>query len=290
MTSETLFLDNREIIERAIAEIVRRHRLRDDDAEEFAAIARLHLVKDDYAVLKRFEGRSSFTAYLCTVIAHRYQDWRNATWGKWRPSAKAKRLGPLAIDLERLLGRDGLSFEQACVALRNAHGASAEPKALEEIRLALPERQKRRHVSDAELTHMAAPPAPFQTDAEREASRRLASDTAGAMAECVQGLAPQDSLIVRMHYQDAFAIADIARLLHLDQRPLYSRVQRILQMLRLCLQTKGIQAEAANEVLEQGGFDLLQADGDASGGKRASLSVFPMEQAISTPDSRGRIG
>ena len=41
------------------------------------------------------------------------QDWRNARWGKWRPSAEARRQGALATHLERLMRRDGLTFEEA---------------------------------------------------------------------------------------------------------------------------------------------------------------------------------
>ena len=40
---------------------------------------------------------------------------RIAEWGKWRPSAVAKRLGPTAVLLDRLLTRDGRPFDDADV-------------------------------------------------------------------------------------------------------------------------------------------------------------------------------
>ena len=44
------------------------------------------------------------------VIQRLFLDARIAKWGKWRPSVSARRLGGVAVLLERLLTRDGLSL------------------------------------------------------------------------------------------------------------------------------------------------------------------------------------
>src|SRR5215208_5464467 len=54
-------------------------------------------------VRRRFERRSSLPTYVTVVIQRLFLDYRNRLWGKWRPSSDAKRLGPTAMLLERLV-------------------------------------------------------------------------------------------------------------------------------------------------------------------------------------------
>jgi hypothetical protein len=63
-----LFEANLDVIERAIAQVARRVRLRGADAEDFASSARVALLADDCAVLRKFEGRSSFASYVAIVF------------------------------------------------------------------------------------------------------------------------------------------------------------------------------------------------------------------------------
>lgn len=86
MNSPEIYLANRELIDDAIAAVCRRRRLVPEEADEFGSDARLHLIKDDYAVLRAFQGRSSFRTFIIAVLSHLFLDWRNARWGKWRPS------------------------------------------------------------------------------------------------------------------------------------------------------------------------------------------------------------
>ncbi|HUF46207.1 MAG TPA: hypothetical protein VMM93_00260, partial [Vicinamibacterales bacterium] len=106
------YLAHHDLIEQAIRTFCRRQRLSATEAEDFASEVRLHLLDRERAVLRAFEGRSSFQTYLLTVIRHQFRDWRNALWGKWRPSAEARRLGPLAVRLEMLLVRDRLPLDR----------------------------------------------------------------------------------------------------------------------------------------------------------------------------------
>ena len=77
-------------------------------------------------MLRRFEGRSSLTTYITVVVQRLFLDRRNRLWGKWRPSAEARRLGPTAVLLERLVSRDGWSAEQALETLRVNHGVTVD--------------------------------------------------------------------------------------------------------------------------------------------------------------------
>ncbi len=130
---ERLFLSQLALIDAVTAFIARRHHLSATDAEEFAAHVRLRILEDDYATLRKFEERSSLKTYLTTVIQRWFLDDRTARWGKWRPSAEAKRLGPLAILVERLMVRDGMTFDEACTVLETNHGVTVGRAAIAAI-------------------------------------------------------------------------------------------------------------------------------------------------------------
>ena len=64
-------------------------------------------------------------------------------WGRWRPAAAARQVGPAAVLLERLVYRDGLPFDEACEVLRTRHGVQVSREELETCRRALPIRAAR---------------------------------------------------------------------------------------------------------------------------------------------------
>src|SRR5688572_33281588 len=99
MSPEKLYLENLRSIERIAAFVARRNHLSADEAAEFIQEVRVRLLDDNYAIIRKFEGRSSLTTYLTTVINHLFHQCRVEMWGKWRPSAEAKRLGNKAITL-----------------------------------------------------------------------------------------------------------------------------------------------------------------------------------------------
>src|SRR5215472_1056914 len=111
--SQQLFLTNLPTIEALVQMVARQQRMSWAEAEEFASIVRLRLIENDYAILRKFRGGSTLRTYLTVVIARQALDYRDACWGRWRPSRTARRLGPAAVALERLVVRDGLSFEEA---------------------------------------------------------------------------------------------------------------------------------------------------------------------------------
>src|SRR5258707_733762 len=113
MDPQELFLSNLDAIDRAIGYVCHRNHLSPQDAEEFNSEVKTKLIEANYAVLRKFEGRSSFSTYMTTVIQRLYFQWRVQMWGKWRPSAEARRLGEKAITLERLLTRDGFTYREA---------------------------------------------------------------------------------------------------------------------------------------------------------------------------------
>ena len=108
------YVEQLDVINRIASSICRRNGVQGADAEDFASDVRLKLLQDDYAVLRKYRGASSRTTFLTVVISNLFRDHRIKHWGKWRPSAEAKRHGEVAVRLEAAMYRDELSFEQAC--------------------------------------------------------------------------------------------------------------------------------------------------------------------------------
>jgi hypothetical protein len=110
---------------RAVVRVVsRRHGCRGEEEADLLSEVFLHLMKDDYAVLRKFRGTSSLQTYLRTVACRVLLDRRIAAWGKWRPTAKAKALGASARQLERLVVRDHFTPQEAIGVLTHSPGTN----------------------------------------------------------------------------------------------------------------------------------------------------------------------
>jgi DNA-directed RNA polymerase specialized sigma24 family protein len=64
-----------------------------------------------------------------------------------------------------------------------------------------------------------------------------------ALGRAIERLPPEDSLIVRLHFYEAFTIADVARAVGIPQKPLYVRMKRLLEALAKDLEAHGIGPE-----------------------------------------------
>jgi len=94
---------------------VSRRRLSPDEAQDFVQSAHLKLLERQYDVFGRFTGGSSLRTYLTVVVIRLLLDWRNSTYGKWRPSAAAVRLGPEVQGLPRQRRRPRPDVRRAAV-------------------------------------------------------------------------------------------------------------------------------------------------------------------------------
>ncbi|HVR40403.1 MAG TPA: sigma-70 family RNA polymerase sigma factor, partial [Thermoanaerobaculia bacterium] len=212
METADLFLQNLSTIERIAAFICRRNHVRDDDAAEFTAEVRLRLIENDYAIIRKFEGRSSFSTYLTTVITRLYHQYRIEQWGKWRPSAEAKRLGDKAITLERLLTRDGYTFTEAVSILTTRAGGVYTVVELESIYVRLPSRQPRPVlVNDDVSADAASTPAVAEEQLQARDRERTVRTAAQAIDRVIAALSPEDRLILRMRFWGTCKVPEIAR-------------------------------------------------------------------------------
>jgi RNA polymerase sigma factor (sigma-70 family) len=241
MTSpEQLLLDHLPFVEETIARTARRNHLSREDAEDFASVVKLKLLADDHAVIRKFQGRCSLRTYLVTVVHHLLLDYRNHLWGKWRPSAEARRQGPEAVQLEILLQRDGYGTTEACRLLRERHGSELTQEALENLACRLPSRHKPREAGD-EVIEFLPDRSPLPDERLLEAERELArARLYRHLRAAIDKLPPVDRLIVKLRLEDGFTVADAARALRLAAKPLYRRYEAILVTLRRHLEAAGV--------------------------------------------------
>ncbi len=253
---EAVFLEVRPLIERTAASAGRRAGLLPQDIEDFVATIQLKLIDDDYAILRQHRGESTLKTFLTTVILNQLKDFCNQKWGKFRPSAKAKELGPAALALERLLVIEQLDLESAIDLLHRQENVAATPGQLRELAAQLPQRSPRREVGMEVLEHRAAPElgaAQRVEEAERAAtSARLDAVLSRALAS----LSHEDLLLLKMHFRDGCTIATIAAALHLEQRSLYTRKEKCLRELRQLFAAQGLAWEEVQEVLGWQGHDF----------------------------------
>jgi RNA polymerase sigma factor (sigma-70 family) len=242
--AEAVFLAQLPTIDRVLGVLARRHTLSTIDSQEFASWALTRLIENDYAILRKFEGRSSMATYLSVVLSRLSLDYRNSMWGRWRPSAMAVRLGDIGVRIEEMLHRDGHSLREIIEVLRTS-GSSLSDIEIGRIARQLPHRAPSAEVSltAIEGTAREADPASIEFTNLSEEYALLRS--------AISDLSDEDQVIVRMRFWHDVSVADIARALRIEQKPLYRRIEQIGSRLRSSLADRGLDRERAQDVLAQ---------------------------------------
>jgi RNA polymerase sigma factor (sigma-70 family) len=252
VATHNLYSDNSAAIEAVLAYIRRAHRLSADDGDEFSSWARLRLLEDDCAILAKFQGLSKFRTFLTTVIHHLFLDWRNQQWGKWRPSAEARRLGPVAVELERLALRDKIDFEQAAQLLVSK-GTAPSIAECDAIWSRLKQQGGREFVNVDDIDPVAVTPP--SDPIESEERRRIVSKVLEALRRSLEQLPPGDSLIFKLRYWDRVTVARIAQMQGVEQKPLYRRFEQLLHQLRTAILGQGVTEAEMRRAFEGFGPD-----------------------------------
>jgi RNA polymerase sigma factor (sigma-70 family) len=243
-TLEETFLAHLSLVDRIVGFISKRHHLRQQEAEELAASVKAKLVEDDYAVFRKFEGQSKLSTYLTVVVQRFFLDQLRSKKGRPRASAEARRLGPVAIRLERLLYWDGFSFDEACRILQENHGVDASWREMEEIAARLPSRViDRRHEGGDRTDHLSgAVERPDHNALEKERDETT-SRAVAVIEDLIEAFDPEDRLILRMIYSEGLTVAEVARALGLEQKSLYRRRDALLRTLRTEIEARGLRGE-----------------------------------------------
>ena len=253
VTDEARFLAALPVIDDVAAQVCRRHRLTSAEADDFRADIRLHFIDRNYAVLRRFEGRSQLATYVTIIVQRLFIDRRNREWGRWRPTADARRAGPMGLRLEKLMVRDGWSAAQALDMLRVNYGVAIDA-ALTALADKLSQRPpSRRLVDEEDAGEMASDGPGADANVVRAEQDFLARRVQSALDRARQALAPIDQLVLKMRFEDRLSVVDIARALSLDQRRLYRTIEDLLASIGASLRADGIgQSEVATLFADQG--------------------------------------
>lgn len=240
VSDEADFLAALPVIDDVTAQVCRRHRLSGAEADDFRSDVRLHFIERNYEVLRKFEGRCALATYINVVVQRQFLDFRNRMWGRWRPSTDARRLGPTAILIERLVTRDGWTLDQAIEMLRVNHQIEIDETLRTFCNTFAARAPGRRLVSEDDAADVASS-GPAADDNVVKAERDfLAKRVHAALDRARQALPPVDRLILKMRFEDRAAVADIARVLHLEQRPLYRTLERLLKAIGAAMAADGI--------------------------------------------------
>lgn len=267
---EKLLTDNLGLLRQVVRNVARRHCLKDDDTEDLLGSIHLKLIDNDYAVLRRFEGASKLSTYLTTVVSNHVLDERNKRLGRWRHSIYARRAGRAAMLLEELVVCRGLSFDEAVQTLKTNYQVAESEEELYRVSLGLPTRVPRRFV---DIGSMEVPAEASDPDEALDQERRamLAQRTSVALTAACARLEPPDRLLLRLYFEKDLELSKIAKMMKVDQKPLYRRKDRVLAVLASELEYKGITRAEIREILgEELAVDLSGA-GDV--GNQADASV-----------------
>jgi RNA polymerase sigma factor for flagellar operon FliA len=275
-----LLTANLPLIERAVAFACRRSRLDPDDAEEFGAIVKLKLIENDYAILRSYEARSGFATFISVVVQRMALDYRIHLWGKWHTTAEAKRLGELAVELEKLLHRDGRALDEALVILGPKHeGVTRESLAALAVRL--PARAPRmREVAIADSAELRAETAAADERVLEGERRRTSEKVSAVMSAIIAELPEADQLILQLRFEGGMAVSQIARALQIEQKLLYRRLERRMKDLRAELERRGVDA---NDALDLIGRDEAILEFDL-GNRNRRPSIGRDERAANQPE------
>lgn len=239
MSGKEIYLQNLEVIERIARYVARKNFLSPEEADDFTQDVHLRLIENDYAVLGQFEGKSKVSTYLTTVIVHRYSELQEKLWGKWRPRAETERMGAKAILLERLLTRDGYSFEEAVSMLTTPAGLDFTRAELEWIYQRLPVRVDRQR--PLSIDDVPEPVNPTEADDPVEASERarLAARLKQAIEKELERFAPPDGLILTLRFWNGLTMRAISAIVDIDQKKLFRHVDKLLAELCRRLEDAG---------------------------------------------------
>lgn len=240
MDYQRLLIDHLDLIDQIVRTTGRRRHLSAAEQDDFAGFVRIRLVENDYAILRKFQGRSSLWTYLAVVIERLSLDYSVAQLGRWRPSARAERLGSVAVLLERLTHRDGHTLEEAMELVRTAHGVRLTFPQLHALWNQLPPRPRILEV--AEEAAAAMPASERSEDRVDEMARRQDLDRLErALRSALAGLPVQDRVILALRFDHGLSVSEIAGVMTSSAATVHRRIDRSLKDLRAALGGAGFE-------------------------------------------------
>jgi RNA polymerase sigma factor (sigma-70 family) len=235
---QRLLLDHLDLIDQIVRTTGRRRHLSATEREDFASFVHLRLVDDDYAILRKFQNRSTLWTYLAAVIERLSLDFCAEKWGRWRPSAMAERLGPVAVTLERLVTRDSHTVEEAMEIVRTNHDIALTYAELRRIWDQLPVRVRTTEVGE-EAAATVSSTETSETNVEDADRRESLERLQRALKTAFEQIAPQDRVLIALRFDQDLSMVEIAKLTGSSVPTLHRRLDKSVKQLRLALSHGG---------------------------------------------------
>jgi RNA polymerase sigma factor (sigma-70 family) len=235
---QRLLLDHLDLVDQIVRTTGRRRHLSSTEREDFASFVHLRLVEDDYAILRKFQNRSTLWTYLAAVIERMSLDFCAEKWGRWRPSAMAERLGPVAVTLERLVTRDSHTVEEAIEIVRTNHDVGLTYAELRRIWDQLPARVRTTEVGEeaaATVSSTDTSEITIEDSDRRKSIERLQRTLKTAFDE----IAAQDRVLIALRFDQDMSMVEIAKLTGSSVPTLHRRLDKSVKQLRLALTRAG---------------------------------------------------
>jgi RNA polymerase sigma factor (sigma-70 family) len=139
-----------------------------------------------------------------------------------------------------MVARDGLSFDEAVGTLQTNHRVQLTRSELHDILMQLPARAVRRPAGEEELELIASRGGALDPAFDEPDDLLLVRRIEAALAHALDTLPARDRLLLKMRYLDGLPAPAIARVLEIEAKPLYRRLEQILRLLRAELHRTGI--------------------------------------------------
>lgn len=240
MEPSALFSANLPLIEQVLDGVCRRARLQHADAEDFASVAKLALLEDDYAILRKWEGRSSLGGYLTAVFQRLLLSERVRAYGRWRESAEAQRMGRAGMLLERLIRRDGRSIDEAWPLIRgvdpNLTRADVDAMA-ERLRARMP---RPRPVEIETIEEFAEATDRADAAVDRDETQQLSQRISEIVRDVLADVPLEERMMLKFRFAGGMTAPAIARALQVPQRTVYRRIDMLLERIRRALRRGGV--------------------------------------------------
>jgi RNA polymerase sigma factor (sigma-70 family) len=236
--SHAFWTSQQGVVERAIQIVSRSRRVDPTEAEDLRSEVWLKLLSSPSACLK-FDERSSLGTYLVSIVKNVLLDMRVKQRGKWRPSARSRQMGAIAVELDRLVRREGHAPAQAVETLRSKGHVIGEDIVDAVVRHPL---QRRAHADPMVLESLPSPaPMPDHLLLNSE-YQRAATQAVIALARALARIPAEDRVLLQRRFVKAETIASIANGDRHYQKQLYRKIQSLLGQLRAMVEGDGVQA------------------------------------------------
>lgn len=238
MDHQRLLLDHLELIGQIIRTTGRRRHFSAPEREDFAGFVYLRLLEDDYAILRKFQNRSSLWTYLAMVVERLSLDFCAERWGRWRPSAMAERLGPVAVSLERLVTRDNHTVEEALEIVRTNHDVGLTDAELRGLWEQLPVRARATEVGEEAAATISSGETSEGGVEDADRQKRI-EQLQHSLQTAFLEIPAQNRVLIALRFDQGLSMAEIAQILKASVPTLHRRLDKSVKHLRAALSQAG---------------------------------------------------